>query len=183
MDTSGTVLGSLNVNLWDQIFDLFTFGTQPNSLGQLVTKLVDLMIIVAIIIALFFLMVSAINWITSEGKPDKLEQARNNLIHAIIGLVIAVAAYVIWLLIVKQFLRIPIDTGVNLSSPTGTTGTTPGSGSGTGAPVCAANIPIGGCGQVSYGGTWYRCLAPNSPCSSYTRTYDYQFLCPDPTCP
>ncbi len=185
MNNPGSVLGTVNVNLWSRISDLFSYGTQPNSLGQLITKLIDVGIIAAVIVGLLFLIVGALNWITAEGKPDKLENARNTVIHAIVGLVIAVAAYVIWIAVVKQFLGIDIQNGVNLGGPPGT-GTTPGGG-GTGgaggAGVCYPNMPLNSCGQVSYGGDWYRCVPANTICSSYSRTYDYPFLCPDPTCP
>src|SRR3989338_9508130 len=101
---------AVNIPLWDQISDLFSYGTQENSLGLLVTNGIDLLVIASVIIGLVFLLIGAINWITAEGKPDKLEHARNTVIHALVGLVLAVAAYAIWLLVVKQFLGINIDT-------------------------------------------------------------------------
>ncbi len=44
---------------------------------------------------ILWIIIAAFNWISAEGKPDKLEKARTSLIHAITGLVILIAAYAI----------------------------------------------------------------------------------------
>lgn len=153
------LINAVTLPIWGKISDLFAYGTQENSLGQLITNLIDLILIVAIIIALIFLLVGAINWITGEGKPDKLEGARNTVIHAIVGLVIAVAAYVLWLVVVKDFLGIDIQTGINISGPpgTGTTPAAPGPGGGgtPGGFTCTIGAP-----DVSDGGAGNYCAGP-----------------------
>ena len=65
------------------------FGENIFSLG------ITLMIITAIIIAIFFLIWSGIQWITSEGDKQKLQAARNRLTYSIIGLVIVLVAFFI----------------------------------------------------------------------------------------
>lgn len=42
---------------------------------------------------IFWIVISAYNWVSSEGKPDKLEKARNGLLNAVTGLIILIAAY------------------------------------------------------------------------------------------
>ncbi len=73
----------------------------------------------AIVLALFFLIWGGISWITSEGDKQKLAQARQKIVFAIIGLVIAFLAFLIINIISNFF-------GVNLLTPTG--------GGGAGAP-------------------------------------------------
>lgn len=47
------------------------------------------------ILFVIWLIVGGYNWMTSEGKPDKLEKARDHIIQAITGLVILIGAYAI----------------------------------------------------------------------------------------
>ena len=51
--------------------------------------------IAAVILALFFLIWGGINYITSEGDKQKLAQARQKIVFALIGLIIAFLAYLI----------------------------------------------------------------------------------------
>ena len=42
-----------------------------------------------------WLIVGAYSWMTAEGKPDKLEKARNHITQAVTGLIILIGAYAI----------------------------------------------------------------------------------------
>lgn len=95
--------------------NFFKFGFQENSLGQLITIIIDFILIVAIILSLLFLLIGGITWITSGHDKAQLETARNRIVQAIIGLAITMAAWAIWILIVKQFLGIDITGGVTLT--------------------------------------------------------------------
>jgi len=48
---------------------------------------------------IFWIIIAGFNWITTEGKPDKLEKARTQVIHAIVGLVVLISAYALTALI------------------------------------------------------------------------------------
>jgi len=48
----------------------------------------------AIMVLLYFIM-GAMEWITSGGDKNKLESARNKMMHAILGLIILVSSFVI----------------------------------------------------------------------------------------
>lgn len=60
---------------------------------NLISTGVGLLTIVGGIIFLIWFMIGAINWISSGGKPDKLEAARNHMTNAITGLIILIAAF------------------------------------------------------------------------------------------
>jgi hypothetical protein len=57
--------------------------------------IVSLLLIGAIIIALFFLVFAGVHWITSGGDKAKIESARSTLIAAVVGLVISLSAFMI----------------------------------------------------------------------------------------
>jgi len=78
--------------------------TQPSqvtftNLGSLVGGAVGLVIIFALIIAFFFLIIGGIKWITSGGDKAQVEEARNQITNALIGLAIVAAAWAIMKLI------------------------------------------------------------------------------------
>lgn len=77
----------------------FTFD-QPNgiprtSLSKIIQGGVSLMLLAAVVLSLIFLIISGIQWITSGGDKQGIEQARSRLIYSIVGLFVALAAFVI----------------------------------------------------------------------------------------
>lgn len=80
-----------------------------NNLGGLISVGVGFLLAIAVIIALFFLVFGGIRWMTSGGDKAKVESARNHIIAALIGLVIAFLAFFILSLVLSVF-------GVNLKN-------------------------------------------------------------------
>jgi len=74
-----------------------------NNIGPLVGAAVTFILIVATLIALFFLIWGGIRWITSGGDKAKVESARGTIIAAIIGLVISFLAFFILSLALSFF--------------------------------------------------------------------------------
>ncbi len=62
---------------------------------QLVSFVVNAAFVLAILIALVFLIYGGIRWILSGGDDDKVKTARGTIIAAIIGLVLVALSYVI----------------------------------------------------------------------------------------
>lgn len=89
-----------------------------SKLGTVISGIVTILLIAATLIALFFLIFGGIRWVTSGGDKAKVESARNMIIAAIIGLVIAFLAYFILTLVLSFFglslnnLTLPKITGV-----------------------------------------------------------------------
>lgn len=78
-------------------------GINANNLGAVVQGIVTILLIIAVVIALFYLIFGGIKWVTSGGDKAKVESARNHIIAAIIGLVVAFLAYFILTLIFSIF--------------------------------------------------------------------------------
>jgi len=72
-------------------------------LGQLISALVGTLLIIAALLAFFFLILGGIQWITSGGDKAGMEAARNKITHAIVGLIIVGAAWAIMIL-VQQYI-------------------------------------------------------------------------------
>ncbi len=88
-----------------------------NDIGQLISALVGTLLIIAALLAFFFLILGGIQWITSGGDKAGMEAARNKITHAIVGLIIVGAAWAVMLLI-QNFLGVTIIGGaVNFPKP------------------------------------------------------------------
>lgn len=64
--------------------------------------------VIAVIIALFFLLFGAVRWITSGGDKAAIESARGQIIASIVGLVILFFGFLIFNIIL-QFFRLNIN--------------------------------------------------------------------------
>ncbi len=88
-----------------------------SDVGQLVSAAVGTLLIIAALLAFFYLIMGGIQWITSGGDKAGMEAARNKITHAIVGLIIVGAAWAIMLL-VQNFLGVSIIGGtLNFPKP------------------------------------------------------------------
>jgi hypothetical protein len=79
-------------------------GSDPSGTtgaGKFIAGLVNFFIALAVIGALFYLLLGGLAWVTSDGDKAKLETARNRITHAIIGLVIVAAAWAVTVFVGK----------------------------------------------------------------------------------
>lgn len=81
---------------------LCTFA-KPESFGQILGTVITVAFIIAVLVALAFLILGGIKWITSGGDKAGVEGARNQIIAAIIGLIIVFLAYFILNLVLGLF--------------------------------------------------------------------------------
>ncbi len=82
-------------------------------IGVFISKGVDAAIVVGALLCLGYLLWGGIDWLVSGGDKAKYEEARNKIMHAVIGLVIVTTVWVIWKLIL-HFLGIGIEEGGEL---------------------------------------------------------------------
>ncbi len=84
----------------------FTVGTDDDTkismiLGLVVKSFLGLLGIIFIILILY----AGYNWMTAGGNESKVEKAQQTLTRAIIGLVLIVGSYAIWLFIFNAVLE------------------------------------------------------------------------------
>lgn len=71
--------------------------------NPIIWNVVNILIVIAAILSLFFLIWGGIKWITSGGDKTKVDEARKTLTAAIIGLIITLLAFFIITLIASLF--------------------------------------------------------------------------------
>ena len=87
-------------------------------LGKFISNLVAMLLILASIWVLFQLLQGGLEWIGSGGDKTGLDNARNRITNAIIGLLIVFASWAVYLMLM-QFLGIPTlgEGGINFQLP------------------------------------------------------------------
>lgn len=80
--TSESDAGTLCVPQVTAISDVLLIGA----------AVLEMLVRVAAMIAIMMIIWGGIKYITSQGEPDKTEQARGTIINGIVGMVIAIAA-------------------------------------------------------------------------------------------
>ena len=85
------------------------------SIGSIISFLVAFIIVIAFLAALLFIVIGSIQWITSGGDKQKVADARNHIIAAVIGLVVISLTFVIINVIIQA---LGLGNLTNLKIPT-----------------------------------------------------------------
>ena len=102
------VLGVMNmmtlpVSADNAVVDIGSFKPDQLDVAEdpsaLITNIINLVFVVAAVLTLVYLVWGAIQWITSGGDKGKVEEARNKITAAVIGLLILAATWAIFQLI------------------------------------------------------------------------------------
>lgn len=88
----------------------------PNTpVGAIISFIVAFIIVVAFLAALLYIVIGAFQWITSGGDKTKVENARNHIIAAIIGLIVIALSFLIINIIITA---LGLGSLTNISLPT-----------------------------------------------------------------
>lgn len=72
-------------------------------IAQTIRNVVIFFVVLAVIIALLYLLYGGIKWITSRGEKTEVEAARNHIMAAIVGLIIVFLAIFIVSIVLAAF--------------------------------------------------------------------------------
>ncbi len=86
------------------------FADVQTGLPKLIAFLVNFIILVAGFMLLTYLLWGALDWITSEGDKEKMSKAQNKITNAIVGMLLVIAALVIFGFIAGDILGIVTRT-------------------------------------------------------------------------
>jgi hypothetical protein len=70
-----------------------SFGDDPTTLNDLVTTVINTMLFVIGILSVIMLIVGGIRYVVSGGNQSSVEAARNTILYAIVGLIVAFVAW------------------------------------------------------------------------------------------
>ncbi|KKQ27210.1 MAG: hypothetical protein US43_C0035G0003 [Candidatus Levybacteria bacterium GW2011_GWA1_37_16] len=78
-------------------------GLGGGNIGQTIRNVVVFFIIIAVVIALMYLLYGGVKWITSKGEKTEVEAARNHIMAAIIGLIVVFLAVFLLSIVLSAF--------------------------------------------------------------------------------
>lgn len=78
-------------------------GPEGGSISKTIQNIVVFFIVLAVIIALLYLLYGGIKWIMSKGEKTEVESARNHIMAAVIGLIVVFMAVFIVTIILAAF--------------------------------------------------------------------------------
>ena len=84
---------------FDEITGPTSIESSAAGIENVISIVIGFLTVVGGILFLVWLIIGTFTWITAEGKPEKMEKARNHITQAITGLIILVGAYAITALI------------------------------------------------------------------------------------
>ena len=110
---------------------------------RVITGIIQLIFLVAGILAFFFILFAGIKWITAGGDKGKVEEARNQIVQALVGLLIVVSSFAL-MLFFQEVTGVCVGFG-NCSVPIPVLGSsttpTPGAGESLNPPTTAQTSP------------------------------------------
>ena len=74
-----------------------------DQIAQTIRNVIVLFIVLAVVIALLYLLYGGIKWIMSRGEKDQVEAARAHVVNAIVGLIIVFLAIFIISIVLAAF--------------------------------------------------------------------------------
>jgi len=81
--------------------------------GGIISALIKLVLVIAAIVAFFYLLIGGVKWITSGGDKEQTAKAQSTITAALIGLVIVFAAWAI-IKLVETFFGLSIITTLEI---------------------------------------------------------------------
>ena len=80
---------------FENLSNVLNPSTTEVSLSDLVTRVIGWVMVVAGILAFFYLVYSGILYVTAAGNPEQAKKGQQGLINAVIGIVVIMLSYVI----------------------------------------------------------------------------------------
>jgi hypothetical protein len=79
----------------------------PNSLGDFIKTIVNTLLYVLGAVSVVTIIVAGIRYTTSQGDPGAVKTAKDTLLYAVIGLIVAMMSYAIVNFVAETFFKAP----------------------------------------------------------------------------
>lgn len=86
-----------------------------NDLNKVIGNAINFIFVVAAMLALIFLIIGGVKWLTSQGEKEGVNKARETIVAAVVGLVIIFLSYLIVNFVLNLFVGVSL---FNLTLPT-----------------------------------------------------------------
>lgn len=100
-ETAGTEM----LNRLNRIADDGGYQTENVAIPRVVGLIISLFIGFAGLIFLVLIFISGYMWMTASGNEEKIKKAKSTITSAIIGLIVALSAWIIWDFVYQRLIR------------------------------------------------------------------------------
>lgn len=76
-----------------------------NTIEELITSIIEILLILAGAVALIYLIIGGYQYITAGGNPEQAAKAKNTILGALIGLAIIFGSYAIVYFVISKLLE------------------------------------------------------------------------------
>ena len=90
--------------------------------NDLIRRIINIILIIVVVAAVIYIMFAGIQYVTSQGDATKAKTAMSSITNAIIGLIVAFAAYALVTLVMNQIGVTPEDLPTSVVREDSTTG-------------------------------------------------------------
>jgi len=105
----------LTVLAADTVYPTVSLGFQVPNITDILTFIFRFFFILAGLIAILYLLLGALGWITSGGNKESVDKAREKIQAAVVGLIVIFAVLAVIVVIENAFF--PVGQGLGLSKP------------------------------------------------------------------
>ena len=105
----------LTVLAADTVYPTVSLGFKVPNITDILTFVFRFFFIIAGLIAIIYLLLGALGWITSGGNKESVDKAREKIQAAIVGLIVIFA--VLAIIVVVENVFFPPGQGLGLSKP------------------------------------------------------------------
>lgn len=77
-------------------------GTDAGSFSTFITNIINVLLFLIGVISVIFIILGGIRFVTSQGDSSQVSSARNTILYAVIGLVVAMMAFAIVNWVVRE---------------------------------------------------------------------------------
>lgn len=78
-------------------------SSTPKSLGSILTTVTNILLFLMGAVSVIMIIIGGFRYVTSQGDQTQMQSAKNTILYAVIGVVVAIAAYAIVSFVVTQF--------------------------------------------------------------------------------
>ncbi len=75
----------------------------PAGVKGVITEISDMLLMIVGALAVLFIIIGGVQYITSAGNPDNIGKAKNTILYGVIGLIVAILAYAVVKFVIGSF--------------------------------------------------------------------------------
>lgn len=79
-------------------------STTPNSLSSILTTVTNILLFLMGAVSVIMVIIGGFRYVTSQGDQTQMQSAKNTILYAVVGLIVAIAAYAIVSFVINQFI-------------------------------------------------------------------------------